>query len=108
MSSVNIKAAEIIFKLFHKLCLFFVFQVLLFPEGTDLTARTRARSDEFAKKNGLPSYEYCLHPRTTGFTYLASLMRQSELGLANIVFITAVTYRMSGAYQINCITFILA
>ena len=26
------------------------FQLLLFPEGTDLTERTRAKSDEFARK----------------------------------------------------------
>ncbi|KAK2545073.1 hypothetical protein Q9966_001481, partial [Columba livia] len=28
-------------------------QLLIFPEGTDLTANTKARSNEFAEKNGL-------------------------------------------------------
>jgi len=52
-------------------------QFLLFPEGTDYEEKTRARSDAFAVKNGLKSYTYVLHPRTTGFAYLASYMRQS-------------------------------
>lgn len=45
-------------------------QLLFFPEGTDLTANTKARSDKFAEKNGLPKYEHVLHPRTTGFTHI--------------------------------------
>jgi len=52
-------------------------QFLLFPEGTDLDEKTRARSDAFAARNGLTSYTHILHPRTTGFAYLASYVRQS-------------------------------
>ena len=52
-------------------------QFLLFPEGTDYDQKTRARSDAFAAKNDLKLYSYVLHPRTTGFTYLASYIRQS-------------------------------
>uniref|UniRef100_A0A673HW31 Acyltransferase C-terminal domain-containing protein n=1 Tax=Sinocyclocheilus rhinocerous TaxID=307959 RepID=A0A673HW31_9TELE len=53
-------------------------QLLLFPEGTDLTENTRARSDEFAEKNGLPKYEYVLHPRTTGFTFIVDTLRKGD------------------------------
>jgi len=56
-------------------------QFLLFPEGTDFDERTRARSDAFAAKNGLKSYSCVLHPRTTGFVYLASCIQQSMYDL---------------------------
>eukprot|EP00058_Branchiostoma_floridae_P007020 XP_002592508.1 hypothetical protein BRAFLDRAFT_57463 [Branchiostoma floridae] len=46
-------------------------QLLLFPEGTDFTERTRQRSDAYAEKNNLPKYDYVLHPRTKGFVYIA-------------------------------------
>uniref|UniRef100_A0A673IUP3 Lysocardiolipin acyltransferase 1 n=1 Tax=Sinocyclocheilus rhinocerous TaxID=307959 RepID=A0A673IUP3_9TELE len=39
---------------------------------------TRARSDEFAEKNGLPKYEYVLHPRTTGFTFIVDTLRKGD------------------------------
>lgn len=39
-------------------------QVLLFPEGTDKTEDTTARSDAFAKKLSLPPVSNLLHPRT--------------------------------------------
>ncbi|TRY88716.1 hypothetical protein DNTS_029658 [Danionella cerebrum] len=51
-------------------------QILLFPEGTDLTEHTRSRSDEFAEKHSLPKYEFVLHPRTTGFTFMLETLRQ--------------------------------
>ncbi|KAG5857933.1 hypothetical protein ANANG_G00024650 [Anguilla anguilla] len=54
-------------------------QLLMFPEGTDLTDNTRARSDEFAQKNGLPKYEYVLHPRTTGFTFIVDTLRKAQV-----------------------------
>ncbi|XP_018618355.2 lysocardiolipin acyltransferase 1 [Scleropages formosus] len=53
-------------------------QLLIFPEGTDLTENTRARSHEFAEKNGLPKYEYVLHPRTTGFTFIVDMLRKGD------------------------------
>ncbi|XP_023649044.1 lysocardiolipin acyltransferase 1 isoform X1 [Paramormyrops kingsleyae] len=53
-------------------------QLLIFPEGTDLTENTRARSDDFAEKNGLPRYEYVLHPRTTGFTFIVDTLRKGD------------------------------
>ncbi|KAI7790344.1 lysocardiolipin acyltransferase 1 isoform X2 [Triplophysa rosa] len=53
-------------------------QLLLFPEGTDLTDNTRAKSDEFAERNGLPKYEFVLHPRTTGFTFIVDTLRKGN------------------------------
>ncbi|XP_076841771.1 lysocardiolipin acyltransferase 1 [Brachyhypopomus gauderio] len=53
-------------------------QLLLFPEGTDLTDNTRARSHKFAEENGLPRYEYVLHPRTTGFTFIVDILRKGD------------------------------
>ncbi|XP_041107027.1 lysocardiolipin acyltransferase 1-like isoform X1 [Polyodon spathula] len=53
-------------------------QLLIFPEGTDLTANTRARSDVFAEKNGLQKYKYVLHPRTTGFTFIVESLRKGD------------------------------
>ncbi|XP_046874363.1 lysocardiolipin acyltransferase 1 [Hypomesus transpacificus] len=53
-------------------------QLLLFPEGTDLTEYTRARSDDFAEKNGLPKFEYVLHPRTRGFTFIVDTLNKGK------------------------------
>nr|XP_031540783.1 lysocardiolipin acyltransferase 1 isoform X3 [Vicugna pacos] len=53
-------------------------QLLIFPEGTDLTESTMARSNDFAEKNGLQKYEYVLHPRTTGFTFVVDRLREGK------------------------------
>lgn len=53
-------------------------QLLMFPEGTDLTASTVARSDGFAESRGLPKYEYVLHPRTTGFAFIVNQLREGS------------------------------
>ncbi|WKY12901.1 hypothetical protein Q1695_004038 [Nippostrongylus brasiliensis] len=55
-----------------------IYQLLLFPEGTDRGVRAAAQSEAFAKKNGLCVYDYVLHPRITGFNYLLNLMRQQN------------------------------
>ncbi|KAK1791231.1 hypothetical protein P4O66_013251, partial [Electrophorus voltai] len=39
---------------------------------------SRARSDKFADENGLPRYEYVLHPRTTGFTFIVDTLRKGD------------------------------
>lgn len=39
---------------------------------------TKARSDTFAEKNGLQKYEYVLHPRTTGFTFIVDRLRDGN------------------------------
>ncbi|XP_052057487.1 lysocardiolipin acyltransferase 1-like [Mytilus californianus] len=54
-------------------------QILLFPEGTDLTPWTKAKSDKFAQDNGVEPYEYVLHPRTRGFKYFVEQMRDVNL-----------------------------
>ncbi|XP_074516585.1 lysocardiolipin acyltransferase 1 isoform X2 [Sebastes fasciatus] len=53
-------------------------QLLLFPEGTDLTENTRAKSDVFAAQNNLPKFEYVLHPRSTGFTFIVDRLRKGD------------------------------
>ncbi|XP_048209146.1 lysocardiolipin acyltransferase 1 [Perognathus longimembris pacificus] len=53
-------------------------QLLIFPEGTDLTENSKARSNDFAEKNGLQKYEYVLHPRTTGFTFVVDHLREGK------------------------------
>lgn len=55
------------------------FQVLLFPEGTNLSPRTQKKSEEFARKAGLPTLAHLLQPRTTGFTFLVDKLRSSQL-----------------------------
>ncbi|XP_019871786.1 lysocardiolipin acyltransferase 1 [Aethina tumida] len=54
------------------------FSLILFPEGTDFTPTTKGNSDRFAEKNGLVKYDYVLHPRTTGFTYIASQLLKTR------------------------------
>lgn len=54
------------------------FSLILFPEGTDFTPTTKENSDRFAEKNGLVKYDYVLHPRTTGFTYIASQLLKTR------------------------------
>lgn len=39
---------------------------------------TRVRSDAFAAKNGLPKFEYVLHPRTTGFIFIVDRLRKGQ------------------------------
>lgn len=52
------------------------YQLVLFPEGTNLTEKTRAKSNAFAKDHNLKAYKHVLHPRTTGFGFLAEKMRE--------------------------------
>lgn len=64
---------------------FIVFQFLLFPEGTDLTATNVAKSGQFAEKHGLPVYRHVLHPRTTGFVHFVNTMNNSKSGKQDII-----------------------
>ncbi|KAL7631213.1 UNVERIFIED_CONTAM: hypothetical protein RMT77_018481 [Armadillidium vulgare] len=54
------------------------YQILLFPEGTNLTKSTKRRSDEYGNKNNFPLYDYVLHPRTTGFCFLSQEMMKAQ------------------------------
>lgn len=66
-------------KLYYFNAIDYPVQLLLFPEGGDLTTKTRQRSDEYAKENDLPCYRYCFHPRTTGFNYIMNVLREGGL-----------------------------
>ena len=48
------------------------FKLLIFPEGTDFDAKTKAKSDVFGEKEGRPYLTYLLHPRTTGIPQVQS------------------------------------
>lgn len=50
----------------------------MFPEGTDKTAFTTRRSNEYAKKNNLPELRNLLYPRIAGFIHLVNKMKQSK------------------------------
>ena len=66
-------------KLYYFNAIDYPIQILLFPEGGDLTPHSRKRSDDYAKKNDLPRYQYCIHPRTTGFNYVMNALRDGGL-----------------------------
>ena len=59
-------------------------QLILFPEGTNLTMETKSKSDAFAKKWDLTPYTHVLHPRTTGFGFIANKMRESKIVQFNL------------------------
>lgn len=66
-------------KLYYFNAIDYPLQILLFPEGGDLTPRMRERSNAYAKQNDLPCYQYCFHPRTTGFNYVMNALRDGKL-----------------------------
>ena len=66
-------------KLFYYNAVDLPVQLLLFPEGGDLTSRSKAKSDSYADTNGLQRYEYCLHPRARGFLYIMEALRSGRL-----------------------------
>lgn len=51
-------------------------QLLFFPEGTDLSESNREKSHQFSEKNGLPKFDYVLHPRTKGFAHCLRELRK--------------------------------
>ena len=44
-----------------------------------MTHKSKGRSDKYADENGLPRYQYCIHPRTTGFVYIMNALRSGGL-----------------------------
>lgn len=54
------------------------YQILLFPEGTDRSESATRISHAFADTNGLPRYDYLLHPRTAGFNLILNQMRKRK------------------------------
>ena len=57
-------------------------QLLLFPEGTDLSDSNKQKSHKFAEQNGLPKYEYVLNTRTKGFIHCVQELRKSPSPLS--------------------------
>uniref|UniRef100_A0A8D9A549 Lysocardiolipin acyltransferase 1 n=2 Tax=Cacopsylla melanoneura TaxID=428564 RepID=A0A8D9A549_9HEMI len=53
-------------------------QLLIFPEGTDLSQSNIEKSNKFADSHDLPHYSRVLHPKTTGFTFLAKRLAESD------------------------------
>lgn len=43
--------------------------LLIFPEGTNVSANTRRSSQKFAAKTGIPDMKHCLLPRSTGLQF---------------------------------------
>jgi len=54
-------------------------QIILFPEGTNINAKTLSRSKEYARKTNKPQYKHVLHPRTTGFVHIAKGLLDREM-----------------------------
>ncbi len=46
-------------------------QLLVFPEGTDLSPSNKEKGHRYASEHGLQKYNYVLHPRTKGFCLCA-------------------------------------
>ncbi|KAL7296346.1 hypothetical protein TKK_0010360 [Trichogramma kaykai] len=65
-------------------------QLLLFPEGTSYHSSTKRSSDAYAAKMGLPIYRRVLHPRTTGFGFVAR--HRSERANLDAVYDITVAY----------------
>ncbi|KAI0986101.1 hypothetical protein GJ496_003522 [Pomphorhynchus laevis] len=71
--------------------------IVLFPEGTNLCARSKEKSNAYAAAHALDRYEYCLHPRTTGFNaILLELIKKDGLR-----YITDVTIAYKGKYPVD-------
>lgn len=45
---------------------------------SSVAENTRAKSDVFAAENNLPNFQYVLHPRTTGFTFIVDKLRKGD------------------------------
>ena len=55
-------------------------QLLIFPEGTDLTQKNQLKDKEYSEKNGLSVNKYVLNPRTTGFVQCLQTLRNGWKG----------------------------
>ncbi|KAF0990469.1 hypothetical protein HZS_5889 [Henneguya salminicola] len=64
-------------------------QLLIFCEGTNLCDETKISSNNYARKNDLPLFDYVLHPRTTGLRYLVNLLDgKDEINMDSIYDVT--------------------
>ncbi len=55
-------------------------QLLIFPEGSDLSDSNKEKDRQFAVKNGLHLNEYVMHPRTKGFVHCINMLREGSGG----------------------------
>jgi len=51
-------------------------QLLIFPEGSDLSASNLEKSKQFSKDKNKPVYEHLLHPRTKGYALCHDRLRE--------------------------------
>lgn len=51
----------------------------VYPVSVSSAENTRAKSDVFAAQNNLPKFEYVLHPRSTGFTFIVDRLRKGQV-----------------------------
>lgn len=49
--------------------------LMIFPEGTNLTANTRRRSEKYGRKEGIPPMKHELIPRSTGLFFCLQQLR---------------------------------
>ena len=52
-------------------------QLLLFPEGTDLSPSNKAKSQKYTEEHSLPKFDYVLHPCTKGFVLCVNELLKS-------------------------------
>lgn len=62
--------------------------LLIFPEGTNLSANTKGRSAAYGQKQGLPSMKHALNPRSTGLFFCLQQLR----GTIDWVYDSTVSY----------------
>ena len=55
------------------------YQMLVFPEGTDLNPSHKEKGDQYADRVGWSRYNYCLHPKSTGFLHTIKILREKSL-----------------------------
>ena len=63
------------------------YQMVIFPEGTNLTLETQKKSAKYGEENNLKPLKNLLHPRTTGFTYMVKQMTESKLISSDIEYV---------------------
>lgn len=56
----------------------FPMELVIFPEGTDLSPGNRQRDRDYALKNNLPLNKCVLHPRTTGFVKCVQTLQEEN------------------------------
>lgn len=66
------------------------YQLLLFPEGSDLSPANLAKARAFAEEKGLTPFAHLLQPRTTGFAHILASMKGA--GMAGSLYDVTVAF----------------